>query len=130
MLDSAFSAAKLLLSAVPVLTHPVPGAAVSLAVDVSDSHVGAVLQQRLHGYWSPLAFFSKKLSSAQSKYSTFDRELLAAYSAVCHFRFLLEARVFTRFTDHKPLTLALFRSSPPVVRQTDPPFSLHLRIHQ
>ena len=42
-LDSAFSAAKLLFSAVPVLTHPVPGAAVSLAVDASDSHVDAVL---------------------------------------------------------------------------------------
>ena len=91
-LDSAFSAAKLLLSAVPVLTHPVPGAAVSLSVDASDSHVGAVHQQKLHGSWAPLAFYSKKLSSAESKYSAFDRELLAAYSSIRHFRFLLEAR--------------------------------------
>ena len=68
-MDSAFSTAKL-FSAVPVLTHPVPGAAVSLAVDASDSHVSAVLQQRLHGSWSPLAFYSKKLSSAESKYSS------------------------------------------------------------
>ena len=82
MLDSAFSAAKLLLSIVSVLTHPVPGAAVSLAVEASDSHVGAVLQQCLHGSWSPLAFFSKNLSYAESKYSAFDRELLAFYSAV------------------------------------------------
>ena len=42
-LDSAFSTAKLLLVSVPVFTHSVPRAAVSLAVDVSDSHVGAVL---------------------------------------------------------------------------------------
>ena len=49
MLESAFSAAKLLLSAVPVLTHPIPGAAVSLALDASDSHMVAVLQQKLHG---------------------------------------------------------------------------------
>ena len=118
-LDSTFSPAKLLLSAIPVLTHPVPGAAVSLAVDGSDSHVGAVLQQRLHGFWSPLAFFSKKLSSAESKYSAFDRELLAFYSAVCHFQFALEAREFTLFADNKPLTHALFRSSPPwSTRQT------------
>ena len=89
----------------PVLNHPVLGAALSLAVDGSDSHVGAVLQQRLCGSWAPLAFFSKKLSSAKSKYSAFDRELLAAYSSIRHFRFLLEARVFTLFTDHKPLTL-------------------------
>ena len=86
-------------------------AAISLAVDASDSHVGAVLQQRLHGSWSPLAFFSKKLSSNESKYSGFNRELLAAYSSVRHFRFILKAREFTLFTDHKPLTLALFSSS-------------------
>ena len=55
-LDSAFSAAKLLLATVPVLTHSVPGAAVSLAVDVSDFHVGAVLQQCLQGSWVPLVF--------------------------------------------------------------------------
>ena len=37
----------------------------------------------------------------------------AAYSSLWHFRFLLEGRVFTIFTDHKPLTLALFRVSLP-----------------
>ena len=110
MLDSAFSTAKLLLAAVTVLTHPVPGAAMSLAVDASDSQVGAVLQQHLRGSWAPLALFSNKLSSTESKYSAFDRELLAAYSSISHFRFLLEARVFTLFTNHKPLTHTLFRS--------------------
>ena len=48
-------------ASVPILSHPVPGAAISLAVDTSDSHVGAVLQQSLCGSWSPLAFFSKYL---------------------------------------------------------------------
>ena len=90
-----------------------------MAVDASDSHVGAVLQQQLHGSWAPLAFFSKKLSSAKSKYSAFDRELLTAYSTIRHFCFLLKAWEFTLFTDHKPLTLALFPSSPPwSARQT------------
>ena len=85
----------------------------------SDSNVGAVLQQRIHGCWSPFVFFSKKLFSTKSKYSAFDRELLAAYSAIRHFRFFLEAREFTLFTDHKPLTLALFCSSLPwSARQT------------
>ena len=102
-----------LLASVPVLTHPEPGAPVSLVVDDSDSHVGAVFQQKLQGTWSPFAFFSKKLSSTESKYSAFNRELLAAYSAVLHFRFLLEGRQFTLFRDHKPLTHALFWSSPP-----------------
>ena len=41
------------------------------------------------------------------KYSTFDRKLLAAYQAVCHFRHFVEGKPFTLYTDHKPLTFAL-----------------------
>ena len=113
VLDSAFRRAKLLLASIPVLTHPEHNTSISLASDASDSHVGAVLQQMIRGSWSPLAFFSKKLSPAKAKYSPFDSELLAAYSSVRHFRFLLEEQEFTLFTDHKPLTHTLLPSSPP-----------------
>ena len=112
LMDSAFSRAKRLLLSVPELVHPQCNVPISLAVDASDSHIGAVLLQQLPD-WSPLAFFSKKLSDAEKKYSAFDRELLAAHSSVRHFRFMLEGREFAIFTDHKPLTHALFRSSPP-----------------
>ncbi len=63
--------------------------------------------------WQPLAFFSKKLSPTQARYSTFDRELLATLSAVRHFRFLLEGRRFRILTGHKPLVAAMSRVSPP-----------------
>ena len=82
-------------------------------MDASDTHLGAVLQQLLDSAWAPLAFYSKKLSDTEKKYSAFNLELLAAYSSLCHFRFMFEAREFTIFTDHKPLTHALFRVSPP-----------------
>ncbi len=45
------------------------------------------------------------------RYSTFDRELLAAFSAVRHFRFLLEGRQFRLLTDHKPLVTSLFATT-------------------
>ena len=38
---------------------------------------------------------------------------LLGYSGLRHFRFLLEGKEFVLFTDHKPLTQALFRTSPP-----------------
>jgi hypothetical protein len=72
-----------------------------------------VLQQRCGKGWQPLAFFSKKLSPAEIKYSTFDRELLAAYLTIRHFRFLLEGRQFTLLTDHKPLVSSMTRVTPP-----------------
>jgi len=110
---AAFKEAKLaLIKAVP-LSHPAPDAVVSLAVDASDTAVGGVLQQKTGKGWQPLAFFSQKLSSAEVKYSTFDRELLAAYATIRHFRFMLEGRQFQLFTDHKPLVAAMVRVSPP-----------------
>ena len=39
--------------------------------------VGAVLQQHINNSGEPLAFFSKKLHCSETKYSSFDRELLA-----------------------------------------------------
>lgn len=79
----------------------------SIMTDASANAVGAVLQQGIDGQWRPLAFFSKKLKPAQTRYSVFGRELLAAYLAVRHFRHFVEGRSFTIWTDHKPLTNAI-----------------------
>jgi hypothetical protein len=95
------------------LTHPLPDAVLSLATDASDTHIGGVLQQREGGSWRPLGFFSRKLSAAEHKYSTFDRELLASFCAIRHFRFMLEGRHFQLWTDHKPLLAALDRVAQP-----------------
>ena len=110
---AAFQAAKAAVCAATSLGHPDREAALNLAVDASDSHVGGVLQQQTSSGWQPLSFFSRKLTPAESRYSAFDRELLAAYLAVRHFRFLLEGRVFHILTDHKPLTHALHRVTEP-----------------
>jgi hypothetical protein len=109
IMQTAFLWIKQLLCEATCLAHPDPAAEISLAVDASDTHVGAVLQQRRGDCWQPLTFYSKKLDSAQKKYSAFDRELLAAYLAVRHFRCLLEGGQFAVFTDHKPLTYAVHR---------------------
>jgi len=111
--SAAFKASKMvLISAVP-LVHPAPQVVLSLTVDASDTHVGGVLQQHTVRGWQLLAFFSKKLTVAEVKYSTFDSELLVAFSAIRHFRFLLEGCQFRLLTDHKPLVTAMVRVSPP-----------------
>jgi hypothetical protein len=110
---AAFGSAKAALVAAVPLAHPAPNAVLSLATDASDTHVGGVLQQLTGGRWQLLAFYSKKLSGAGNRYSNFHRELLAAFSAVRHFRFLLEGRQFRLLTDHKSLVTSLFRTTPP-----------------
>ena len=85
--------------------------------------VGAVLLQYVNDSWQPISFFSGKMTPAETRYSTFDRELLAVYLAIKHFRHLLEGRHFHILTDHKPLTFALNtrsdRHSPRQARQLD-----------
>ena len=61
--------------------------------------------------WCPLAYFPRKLTPAQQKYSTFDRELLAIYLALKHLRYFVEGRDFYIVTDHNPLTYALHSRS-------------------
>jgi RNase H-like domain found in reverse transcriptase len=110
---AAFKQIKQLLCTATSLAHPDPAAGISLAVDASDTHVGTVLQQGRRASKQPLAYYSKKLDAAQRNYSAFDRELLAAYLAVRHFRYSLEGRRFTLYTDHKPLTFALRQVADP-----------------
>lgn len=103
----AFERAKLLLAESTLLAHPHPTAHTAIMVDASNDAMGAVLQQYVNGVWAPLAFFSRILSPTQRHYSTFGRELLAAFEAIKHFRFFVEGREFTLYTDHKPLIGAL-----------------------
>jgi len=111
-MNQAFCDSKRRLAHVAELAHPQLSGELVLSVDASDTHVGAALQQKdPRGALQPLGFFSKKLDQAQRKYSAFDRELLACYLGVRHFRWMLEGRRFFILTDHKPLTFALHRQS-------------------
>ena len=103
----AFHTIKDALTDATLLVHPRPNAPTCILTDASSAAVGAVLQQRIGDTWCPLAYFSRKLTPAQTKYSTFDRELLAIYLAIKHFQHFIEDRDFYVCSDHKPLTFAL-----------------------
>lgn len=112
-MDTAFENIKTMLSKATLLVHPCSEAPTALIVDASELAVGAVLEQYTEGSWKPLAFFSHHLRPPEQRYSAFDRELLALYLAIRHFRYFLEGRQFTAYTDHKPLTFALAKVSDP-----------------
>eukprot|EP00794_Sanderia_malayensis_P010299 gene10299-biopygen8463 len=120
---AAFQAIKSALATATMLVHPSPTDPYCLMVDASDLAIGGVLQQHIDGQWKPISFFSKRLQPAETKYSTFGRELLAVYLALRHFRHCLEGRPFYILTDHKPLTYALSasadRHSPREIRHLD-----------
>src|SRR6266576_719641 len=109
--ENAFDTTKKQLANAALLVHPDPALELSLMTDASDFAMGAVLQQKRGNILEPIAFFSKRLSNTQQKYSAYDRELLACYSGIKYFRPLLEGRNFTLYTDHKPLVYAFMQDS-------------------
>ncbi|GBM57712.1 hypothetical protein AVEN_222556-1 [Araneus ventricosus] len=102
----AFQTCKNSIAQAALLAHPNSEAKLSLAVDASNTGTAGTLQQTYLKKIQPLAFFSRKLTPAESRYSTYDLELLAVYSSGKHFRHILEGRDFIIYTDHKPLTFA------------------------
>ncbi|GFV21017.1 hypothetical protein TNCV_2280601 [Trichonephila clavipes] len=117
---TAFQWCKQALADAALLAHPSPSTSLALHVDASDYAIGGALHQVVDdSELQPLAFFSRKLTSSEKSYSAYDRELLA----IRHFRYMLEARDFTVFTDHKPLTYAFRQKSdkcsPRQIRQLD-----------
>ena len=111
-MENAFTASKNALADATLLIHPVEDTPTSLTVDASIVAIGGVLEQRTNGVWRPLGFFSRKLQTPrETKYSTFDRELLAAHFAIRHFRYFLEGRHFTLYTDQDSLVPALRKTA-------------------
>jgi hypothetical protein len=108
---TAFEKCKEDLMQAARLTYPSHSNPLSIATDASDWAIGGVLQQLEEGQQKPIAFFSRKLTGTEKKYSAYDRELLAIYQTILHFRHFLEGRNFTIFSDHKPLIYA-FQKKP------------------
>ena len=77
---------KQAIAEVSLHSHPHTDAPTNIMTDASDTAVGAVLQQQISDEWKPIAFLSKRLKPAETRYSTFDNELLAIYLAIKHFQ--------------------------------------------
>lgn len=119
----AFNRCKQQLAEATLLVHPIENAPLILRTDASNTAVGAVLEQVMKNTTEPLGYYSKKLTETQTKYSTYDRELQAVYSALKFFRHMAEGRKLTIITDHKPLVFAFeqksTKASPRQQRQLD-----------
>lgn len=109
--EIAFEECKKDLINTTYLAHPMENATLTFNVDASNYAVGVVLHQINKGILEPLGFYSKRMNETQMKYSTYDRELLAVYQAVKHFKYMIEGRECIIYTDHKPIIYAFSQKS-------------------
>ena len=127
--DSAFIESEQILANATFLVHLYHSAPLNITCDASDFVVGGVLQQYIDNVWQPLSFFSKKLTPAETRYSAFDRELLAVYVTIRHFRHNLEGRYFFVNTDHKPLTFVMSLVTEPLSLRKTKAVGFYRRVH-
>ncbi|UYV71990.1 K02A2.6-like, partial [Cordylochernes scorpioides] len=102
--QAAFEIIKKVLTSEPVLVHPVPSKPFILNTDASGIAVGACLQQEVQGVVKPVAYYSKRLSGPETRYSTIEKEAYAVVLALQHFKHLIAGSSIEVLTDHKPIT--------------------------
>ena len=85
-----------------LLIHPIRNSILSITTDASNKAIAGVLHQHLLGRLQPLAFFSRRLNN--TRYSTFDCELLAVAASVKTFQHSIKGWNLIICTDHKLLT--------------------------
>jgi hypothetical protein len=103
---------KDILSQEPLLIYPDFTQQFIVACDVSTKAVGAILSQARNGAERPVAYCSRQLNSAGSKYSITELELLALIFAVKQFRCYLYGRQFKVCTDHRAIKWLLNLQEP------------------
>lgn len=87
------------LTSSPVLTLFDPELPIEVHTDASSEGYGAILFQRADTKLHPVEYYSRRTTSAESRYHSYELETLAVVNSVKHFRHYLYGRSFTVVTD-------------------------------
>lgn len=101
--ECSFQQLKSKLITPPILQYPDFEKPFILTTDASKIAISAVLSQLVDDKDLPIAFASRSLLDAESRYSATEQELLAIVWGVEYFRPYLYGNPFKILTDHKPL---------------------------
>ena len=101
-LERAFLEMKKMVSKEALLTYPDWSKPFTIHTDASDFQLGAVISQDD----KPIAFFSRKLNSAQRNYTTTEKELLSIVECLKQFRNIVFGYEIIVYSDHKNLVHA------------------------
>jgi len=104
--QKSFDTMKRIISRDVLLAYPDFSKKFEIYTDASDKQLGAVITQA----GRPIAYYSRKLNTAQLNYTTTEKELLAIVETLKEFRSILLGQVIVVYTDHKNLTYKVFNT--------------------
>jgi len=104
--QDAFDNMKKLIAQETLLTYPDFNKPFEIHTDASDVQLGACISQD----GKPVAFYSRKLNPAQTRYTVTERELLSIVETFKEFRNILLGQQLIVHTDHQNLTYKKFNS--------------------
>ena len=104
--QKAFEGIKRVLARETLMAYPQFDLPFVIHTDASDTQLGAVISQEK----KPIAFYSRKMSPTQKRYTTTEQELLSIVETLKEFRNILLGHQITVYTDHKNLTYKNFNT--------------------
>ena len=104
--SAAFATAKKIIAREVLLAYPDFSKKFVIHTDASHYQLGAVISQD----GKPIAFYSRKLNPAQTRYTTTERELLSIVETLKEYRNILLGHEIEVFTDHQNLVYKHFNT--------------------
>ena len=104
--QQAFDEMKRVITRETLLAYPDFNEVFEIHTDASLYQLGACISQK----GKPIAFYSRKLNPAQTRYTTTERELLSIVEVLKEFRNILLGQQIRVHTDHENLTYKKFNS--------------------
>jgi hypothetical protein len=110
--QQACEKAKIIICKEVLLSYPDFNKPFEIHTNASDLQLGAVIAQK----GKPIAFYSRKLTPTQRRYTTTERELLAIVETLKEFQNILLGKTLNVYTDHQNLTYKQFNTHTRVMR--------------